>query len=341
MAQRQNQTRKSSKPSTTKTPQLIHNKFGVRFAHHKHNAHHLPWRYTSYTVLFFLIAVVSLVLIFTGIAVRAYDQVGQGNVKLSGLSKGPPPKNAAVITYPASQAIFDQNIINTAGDCEPGLYIELYRNSVLAGGSICSNDGTYKIYTTLVPGKNDIQARIHDALWQYGPDSNTISVWYNVPLPPVPTLLTYTKPVQQGLLLGQQLDLEYIISGGDGPYAVSISWGDNTNPHVIIRQKSGNYTANHVYDKAGQYTIIISVTDQRDTKALIQSVVVVHSDKDPLPAIGSANGCNSSSCPDTNIALKTIDWAWPVLIIAGLMTLSFWLGEKIAATHRLFRFRIP
>lgn len=338
MKLKQNQKRKSSAKVGTKLPHLIHDGFGVRISHHKHSGRHLPLRYTSYSILFFLIAFTSLVVLFAGVATYAYEKVGQGAVSLSGFSKGPPPKNAAEITKPLMSTIYDYNIIAIEGDCERTKFIELFRNSVLAGGTICSEDNRFKLHLTIVPGKNDLQARIHDSLQQYGPDSEIITVWYNVPLPPVTTLLVYTKPIQKGILLGQDLELEYIISGGDYPYAVSVDWGDDTIPYVMIHHKNATYKTKHKYEKAGQYNIIVSVTDQRNSKALFQSVVVVHSDKDTLPPTTTTASCSGASC--LSGALKTLDWAWPTLVVAAMMTLSFWLGEKVGVTHRLLWLRL-
>ncbi len=317
---------------------LIHDRFGVRFAHHKHSGRRLHWRNTSYTVLFFLLIFTAAFLACTTLAVHAYNKTGQGSISFSGFSKGPPPEHAAEILSPVTRAIFDHAIIEVAGSCERNLFLELYRNSVLAGGAICKSDGTFKLFMTLVPGKNDLQVKIHDALWQYGPDSRVVSVWYNVPLPPVPILLVYTKPVQDGVMLGNDLTLEYIISGGDSPYAVTISWSDNSVPFVALQQKVGKFQAKHTYEKAGQYPIIITITDERGTQALMQTVVVVHSDKETLPIVRT--GCDSSSCVSGGF-LSLLDWAWPALVIAGFMTISFWLGEHVNSIHRNLKLRLP
>jgi hypothetical protein len=334
------QVRKTSRKKISKSSKhhLLHDKFGVRIAHHKHSGKHMPWQYTSYTILFFLIVFAFMVMLMTGSAARAYDQVGKGKIALSGFSKGPPPDKPAVITNPVNKTVFDENIILVEGICEPGLFIEIYRNSVLAGGAICQEDGTFSVNITIVPGKNELQTKIHDSLWQYGPDSDIIVVWYNVPIPDAPILLVYTKPIQDGMFVDNYLELNYVISGGDAPYAASVRWGDGSVDTVSVRKTDGSYTVNHKYKKAGQFVITISVTDERDSRALIQSVVVVHETGQDIPLV--ARTCQDSSCLGvSNGLLGTLDWAWPALIVATLMTISFWVGEKVAFNQKPIRLR--
>ena len=332
--------RSQTKPKNNHTL-FVHKKYGVRIAHHEHSGKFLNWQYTSYAVLFFLLACASLVILFASNAARAYDQTGSGSITLGGFSKGPPPENAAVITSPADRAVFEEGIISVQGTCERGLFIELFRNSVLAGGVVCAPNDTFKILITIVPGKNDIQARTFDALLQYGPDSKLITVWYNVPLPPVPSVLVYTQPIQKGHFAGQTLELDYVISGGDSPYALSIDWGDNSPSTVLIHQKSGGYKAKHEYKKDGQYTITISATDERGQKALIQSIAVVHSSDSNGPLVTRTVCEDESTCLVTTGGglLTALDWVWPAVLIACLMTLSFYIGEKVAAAHPIVRIR--
>jgi hypothetical protein len=326
------------KNKSTKKHHIIHDRFGVRIAHHKHSGRHMPWQYTSYTVLFFLLAFVFMIVLFVGNSARAYEQISNGSIALGGFSKGPPPDSPAIITTPANLSVVEESIIKLDGLCDQGLFIELYRNSVLAGGAICRPDNSFSLYVTLVPGKNDLQTKIHDALWQYGPDSDEVIIWYNVPLPSAPILLTYTEPIQDGMFVDATLGLEYVISGGDEPYAASVNWGDGSINTVNVRQKEGKYQVDHTYKKAGQFVITINVTDERDSRALIQSVVVVHETGQEIPFV--ARSCQGSNC--SNISggfLRTLDWAWPAIIISGLMTASFWIGEKVAFSQRPNRLR--
>lgn len=314
---------------------VVHKKIGVRMAHHHHSGKHLPLRYTSYAALFFIIAIATLAILFAGHAVNAYDQIKNGSISLSGFSKGPPPKYAAVITYPLVENVFDVNHTIVEGTCEAGKFLELYRSSVLAGGAICSDKGTFRFNLTLVPGKNVLLVRIHDALWQYGPDSKPVVVWYNVPVLPTPVLLVYTKPIQNGILLGNELLLDYTVSGGKPPYAVSINWGDNSAADVHVHKQSGTLRVKHKYEQHGQYVIIISAVDETGKTALIQSVVVVHSTNEDIP--GTAYTCDGPTCKPPGGVLQVIDYIWPAIIIAALMTLSFWYGEKIVYSHKPFK----
>lgn len=313
---------------------VTHKKFVVRMAHHEHSGKHLPFHYTSYAILFFLLIFVTAFVFMISKQVNAYEQIKSGSISLSGFSKGPPPKNAPVITSPVSKNVFEKNVIAVEGTCEPAKYIEIYRNTVMAGGAICSPEGTFKIYVTLVPGKNVIYARIHDALWQYGPDSKSIVVWYNVPAPKYPVMLVYTRPIQKGVLLGQDFPLEYTISGGKTPYAVSINWGDGSVADVHVHKSHGSFRVNHKYEKAGQYVLLINVKDDSGQTALIQSVVVVHSTEAEIPLI--AYECvDSNNCTPPSQVLTLLDWVWPALLVATLMTASFWIGEKYVYKHQI------
>lgn len=338
------QKKSTQKPRSNKPNQqlFVRHIFGVRLAHHHHTGKVLHWHHTSYAGLFFIIATVSLLILFTTRAVVAYEQTGTGGVQLSGVSKGPPPETAAVITSPTDRRVFEEGTVSVEGTCERGLFIELYRNSVLAGGGVCAPNDTFKVLITIVPGKNDIQARIYDALKQYGPDSKLVTVWYNVPLPPVPSVLVYAQPIQKGHFLGDKLLLEYVVSGGDEPYALSIDWGDNTPATVLVHKKAAGYKTEHEYKKDGQYTITISVTDERGQKALIQSIAIVHSSTSGGPLITRTICEDESTCLSTTGSgiVGALDWAWPAVSVASMMTLSFFIGEKVALAHSLVRPRM-
>src|SRR5262249_11573860 len=63
-----------------------------------------------------------------------------------------------------------------------------------AGSTICDLTGLYSVIITLLPDQNDLIARVADALGQYGPDSATVTVYYDVPPPPTPTPTPSSSP---------------------------------------------------------------------------------------------------------------------------------------------------
>lgn len=333
LARKNNQRRASKKSKANVLSNLTHRKFVIRIAHHQHSGKRLPFHSTSYAILFFLLAFTTCLLIFAGQAVRAYETIGNNRaITLKGFSKGPPPDTAAEITSPLYKNVFDESGVEIEGICEPGLFIEIYRNDVLAGGAICSDAGTFKVFITLVPGKNIIYTKIHDALYQYGPESKRITLWYNVPDTLVPPLMIKTKAVQKGILHNQDLHLSYSIAGGQEPYSVYIDWGDGTVAEIVHVNKPGTQNVSHKYRKTGQFVITIRAADKNNQQFTIQTVIVVHPDSHSLVATG-LNECTGSSCGSLNI-VRLMNWAWPALIVATLMTLSFWIGEKVAYTQR-------
>ena len=60
-------------------------------------------------------------------------------------------------------------------------------NGVYGGTTPCQDDGTYSILVDLFAGQNVIVARVADALGQYGPDSQTINIFYNAPALALPS----------------------------------------------------------------------------------------------------------------------------------------------------------
>src|SRR5687767_9729573 len=82
-------------------------KLPVRVAHHVHTGRKLPFYCTSYAVLFFLIALTSLVVLFVSNSALADTQ--SSSINLSGVIKGNPPEIAAKITSPKNGAQLNDN----------------------------------------------------------------------------------------------------------------------------------------------------------------------------------------------------------------------------------------
>jgi len=108
------------------------------------------------------------------------------------------------------------------------------------------------------------------------------------------------------------------ISGGAGPYAISVDWGDKTNPDLISRVAPGEFNLDHVYKQAGVYNVIIKATDSKGTAAFLQ-------------VVGVGNGPIQQSAGNTNtnqvITQTKIIW-WPLIIALILIIVSFWLGKR-------------
>lgn len=319
-------------------------------------------RYTSYALLFFILALSSFVIFFAKqrVVTAGPPQTQSGSIQLSGVVPGPPPSTPAQITMPTEGQRFTEPIQVIKGSCTPGLIVEIHRNNVLVGSAICTGGGNFEISITLTVGENKLKARISDSLGQYGPDSTIITVFYDVPTVDMIVtnsldaegvgtkiyttkeaeqkiatiksnpLLIYTNAIHGGGYAGSKSKLVYEISGGKTPYAVSINWGDGTATSLDTFSESGSNSALHTYKKAGQYTVMISATDQQGNQAVAQTIIIVNGK--PESIVGSScseNDTTSPSCKIQNQLLHNLDVIWPSLIVAVFMTFSFWLGERV------------
>ncbi len=330
---------KRAKISSSNSSQVLtHKKLGVSLTHHQHTGNRVPIRYTSYTLLFFLLVLAGSILLLAGHVAKA-DQTAQGDINLSGKLLGPPPSTAAVITNPSNGQRFSSNIIDVDGSCTAGLIVEIFRNDSFAGSARCQSQGSFHLSISLIPGQNDLKARIRDDASQYGPDSTIVGAFYDVPKtptaavpqPPLATalpFLIYTQSVQRGTGNGGNLQLKYEINGGKAPYAIAINWGDGTKVDAVVQSGEGDFTLSHKYTSAGQYTLSISGNDAAHNRAYVQSVAAVQG----LPVAAAVSGCRDFSgitCNVSNQLQRLVDELWPAFIVACLMTVSFWLGERV------------
>ncbi len=318
----------------------------VRIAHHKHTGRWLPFYCTSYAIVFFLVIFAGSLVLFTTSAARA--NTASGFIQLSGVVKGPPPEVPAKITAPSSGAVLQDSPVELRGTCLSGTFVEVYRQNIFAGMTACNNDGTFTMVITLIPGSNDLTAKIRDNLGQYGPDSDKVVLIYQ-PRSSAPgdvnstnlstgdsyakSLLVYTPAVQRGLIVEQQLQLEYEIDGGVGPYTMSINWGDDSPETLINHKQKGNFASHHRYKKPGQYTVRLNAIDSSGLRASIQTIVVVHGQIAPVATVDNCDYSSFAStfsqyCVQSGTLERATNFIWPALVIASLMAISFWVGER-------------
>ncbi len=241
-----------------------------------------------------------------------------GSVGLEGQVPGSPPTTGATITVPGNGQNFTTTPITVAGICPKGLLVEIFKNNVFGGSVDCVN-GSFSLQVDLFDGRDDLVARVYDSLNQSGPDSATVSVTYNPNLSAaVSRLLILTSYAKRGAQPGSTLSWPLSISGGNGPYAVSVDWGDKTNPDLISRSAAGDFTIDHIYKLSGAYNVIIRATDSKGAAAFLQ-------------VVGVGNGPIQQSTSATNgaqvITQTKIIW-WPLIIAVILIVVSFWLGRR-------------
>lgn len=229
-----------------------------------------------------------------------------------------PPTVGAQITFPGNGLNFTTLPVKIGGTCSGNVLVKLFKNGVFAGSAQCTN-GVFSASIDLFAGKNELTARVYDALDQTGPDSNVVTVTFtptgfNTSGPRVSLTSDYAK---RGANPGDILTWPIILSGGVGPYAISVDWGDG-NVELISKSATGEVDINHKYDKSGVYTVIIKVTDANGESAFIQLVAVANG------ALAQDNQVTKSAAPATrNVVL----W-WPLMVSFGLIIFSFFLGSR-------------
>lgn len=241
-----------------------------------------------------------------------------GSIGLEGQVNGGPPSQGATITVPGNGQSFSTTPITVAGICPTGLLVEIFKNNVFGGSTECTN-GSFSLQVDLFAGRNDLVSRVFDALNQPGPDSSIITVIYSANITNIaPQLLVTTEYAKRGALPGNTLSWPITISGGIGPYALSVDWGDKTNADLISRVAAGSFDIDHVYARAGVYNVTIRVTDSKGSAAFLQ-------------VVGIGNGpiqqtAGKSTSPQVIIQNKLI-W-WPLIVALVLIFVAFWLGRK-------------
>lgn len=250
-----------------------------------------------------------------------------GTVGFEATVPGNPPTQAATIGVPANGQIFTDTPITVSGLCKDGLLIKVFSNNVFVGSADCTNS-SYSIKVDLFSGRNDLIARVYDALDQQGPDSNTVSVTFNdAKFAQFGTHVTLTSTyARKGANPGTPLDWPFVLSGGVGPYALSIDWGDSSGSELKSVSFPGVVTLSHTYTQAGVYPVVIKATDANGTAAYLQVVGVANGQ-----VTGALN--NAGGQPGAN---KTVVVLWqPMLIALPLLLLAFWLGAR----HELYAIR--
>jgi hypothetical protein len=252
-----------------------------------------------------------------------------GSIGVEGTISSPPPSQGATISLPTNGQTFTNIPVTVSGICPNGLLVKVFKNNVFAGAVDCRN-GSYSIVIDLFPGTNELVARVYDALDQPGPDSNTVSVNYADNRQGAASRVTLTSNfAKRGAFPGQELTWPIILSGGIGPYAISVDWGDGSAPDLISQEFPGVINIKHVYDSPGVYNIIVKATDRNGNTAYLQIVGVANG---PLGQDNSSGGTAASGGANgegqpTDATTTKILWQ-PAALTAPFVVATFWLGKK-------------
>jgi hypothetical protein len=256
-----------------------------------------------------------------------------GSVGLEGKVNAPPPTQAPTISTPGNGQTVTHIPITVSGLCKTGLLVKVFSNNIFVGSAQCTG-GSFSIPVDLFSGRNDLVVRQYDALDQASPDSNVVSVTFtDAQFLQFGTRVTLNSSYAQlGAAPGSELDWPITISGGVGPYALSVDWGDGTAPDLQSVSFAGPLTIKHVYKSAGIYKVTVQATDKNGTTAFLQLVGV------GTGKVGQgSSGSGSASTPST-AATTTKNSIWvfvPFLFLFPLIFLSLWLVRR----HELFLVR--
>lgn len=272
----------------------------------------------------FIVAALFLVLGAEGASAQSNQS---GSVGLTGSISAPPPTTGAVISIPTNGQAFDDVPITVTGTCPDGLLVKIFKNNVF-GGSVQCEDGSFSIQIDLFVGDNELIARVFDELDQPGPDSNVVNVTFRSDEVGAPSRVTLTSNfAKRGAFPGEELEWPVILSGGTGPYAFSVNWGDGSEEDLFSESFPGTIDLSHVYESPGIYNIVIKVVDTNGVAAFLQLVGVANG---PLSqddgGTGSGDGSDDGSGGVVTSRTRII-W-WPAALLVPFVVTTFWLGKR-------------
>ena len=229
------------------------------------------------------------------------------------------PNSGATITTPANGASFSSSPITVNGICPSDLLVQVYNNSVMVGAVMCTN-GSFSVQVSLFAGTNELMAIVYDTLDQAGPPSNTVTVNYtDTNFTAFGSLITLTSAYgRRAAAATTELGWPLQLSGGTGPYAFSIDWGDGTPTELKSQALSGIVNISHTYKKAGIYQVNVKVTDVNGVSAFLQVIALANGQVDAA--------AENTGDRDAKVTTKVL-WI-PAAIALALLVPTYWLGRR-------------
>jgi hypothetical protein len=266
----------------------------------------------------------------------AYAQTTEsGSIGLQGKINSAPPGTAPTIALPRDGSSITELPVTVSGICQTGLLIKIYKNNVFAGSGICTN-GSYSIQIDLFSGRNELVARGFDDLDQASPDSNLVVVTLPISAATPPNRISLTSAfAKRGANPGETLSWPITLTGGNGPYAITVDWGDGTKSDVISQTFPGTFNITHVYENAGVYNIIIRAADKDGALAFLQLVGVANGTVGQNNTSGQASGSSGNASGNGGQGQQTKVLWQPTIATIPLLFVSFWLGKR----YELFALR--
>jgi len=242
-----------------------------------------------------------------------------GSYGLAATKLQPAPTQGASITTPGNGSSFNTSPITVSGICPNDLLVQVYDNGVMVGSVMCVN-GSFSLQVSLFAGTNELSVTVFDNLEQAGPSSAAVTVNYtDTNFSAFGALVTLTSSYgRRSAAAGSELGWPLQLSGGTGPYAFSLDWGDGSSAELKSQSLAGIVNITHVYKKAGIYQVNIKVTDVNGVSAFLQVIAVSNGQVDA-----------ASTAPDkttTNVITKIL-WI-PAVIALVLLVPTYWLGRR-------------
>lgn len=259
-----------------------------------------------------------------------------GSYGVGAIKEQAAPTQPATITTPGNGSSFSTSPITVSGICPNGLLVQIYNNGVMVGSVLCNN-GSFSLQVSLFAGTNELSAIVFDDLEQAGPASNTITVNYtDTSFTAFGELVTLTSSYgRRAAPAGSPLTWPLQLTGGSGPYAFSIDWGDGTAPELKSQALAGVVDIVHTYKKAGIYTVNIRVTDANGVSAFLQVIAVASGKVDGTPTAPNTSS-NTNTPPRPEVL-----WI-PTLVSTLMLPPVFWLGRRsqmISIRNKMLRDR--
>jgi hypothetical protein len=276
----------------------------------------------------FAVGMASLLVLASAAPVKAAQE--SGAIGIEGTIPSDPPTQGAVILTPSNGSTFTNIPITITGTCPVGLLVKVFKNNVFSGSAQCEN-GTFSVTSDLFSGSNELVARVYDALDQPGPDSNVVTVTYNDARPQAgPRVTLSSNFAKRGANPGETIIWPILLSGGNGPYAISVDWGDGTSPDLFTVEYPGEFKTQHAYKASGVYNIIVKATDKNGVSAFLQLVGVANG---PLAQTDDSDDGTGATAKDTSSTGTSLTpqirfILWPMYIMVPLIASTFWLGKR-------------
>lgn len=264
------------------------------------------------------ISLILAILVATRLHAESYDVTATVPAAL--------PSTPAFITSPTDQEHVTDSPITVSGTCPPNSYVTIYRDGVLSGMASCISN-TFSLQVSLVPGANELLAKVYNITNNEGPASPPITVYYDVvtpPTPPVPHVtglgvdFVETTPYQPGIIY--RTSKRPTISG-HAPVGstVTITFGNSSFTCKTEPDTSGQWVCTLADTLAdGTYEVQVSATTPQETTLTVSPFYIVVSSAVPNlipPMFGTPL---SVTCLCVFQSHKPgEEWQWNIIINGG------------------------